>query len=126
MSPKKLAQGFHNVKSDKSEKVFVGWIFPQGQRIKTASLEEDPVFGKPLADALRATASPLLKMLLDLFDGNADEALYMVTMAASFACSWANRCEFVYMTGAGNSGKDTFHNLMGKFFGSYGTVLPQK
>ena len=30
------------------------------------------------------------------------------------------------MCGPGNSGKDTFHNLMGSFFGGYGTVLPQK
>ena len=87
MSPKNIAQGDTNAKSDKSDRVFWGGVPPQGQHIKTASLEEDPVFGKPLADALRATASPLLKMLLDLFDGDADEALYMVNMAASFACA---------------------------------------
>jgi len=94
--------------------------------IKTASLEEDPVFGKPLADALRAAATPVLRLLLDLFDGNADEALYMINMAASFACAWQNRCEFAYMFGPGNSGKDTFHNLMTSFFGGYAAILPQR
>jgi len=47
-------------------------------------------------------------------------------MAASFACSWQNRCEFAYMHGPGNSGKDTFHNLMTSFFGEYSAVLPQR
>ncbi len=94
--------------------------------IKTASLEEDPVFGKPLADALRKEATPVLRLLLDLFGGDADEALYMINMAASFACAWQNRCEFAYMFGPGNSGKDTFHNLMISFFGGYAAILPQR
>jgi hypothetical protein len=82
--------------------------------VKTASLEKDQVFGKPLADALRVAASPVLKLLLDLFEGDADEAMYMINMSASFACSWQNRCEYVYMHGPGNSGKDLPNRPRGK------------
>ncbi len=59
--------------------------------IKTASLEQDPVFGKPLADALRAGASPLLKVLLGFFEGDADEAMYMINMASSFSSACTGR-----------------------------------
>ncbi len=43
----------------------------------------------------------MLKLLLNLFEGDADEAMYMINMSASFACSWQNRCEYVYMHGVG-------------------------
>jgi hypothetical protein len=101
--------------------------------LNSASLESDGVFGKPLANAMRLAAEsvPVLRLLLDTFADNVDEALYMLHVAAACSCAWANRCEYTYTYGPANSGKDTLHSLLIHYLGEstkggYSAVLPSR
>jgi hypothetical protein len=131
-----------------AEKPQLVWPFPAGVTdclekiyqyyyaqpdLATASLESDAVFGKPLANAMRHVADgvPVLRLLLDTFSDDVDEALYMLHVAAACSCAWANRCEYTYTYGPANSGKDTLHSLLIHYLGEgskggYSAVLPSR
>ncbi len=91
--------------------------------VKTASLEEEPIFGRPLATRFRSFIAahrefcPLVDMYLGLYNQNADEALWKLLRKTADACAWASRCEFMYQYGSGNSGKDTEHVVSLSFLG---------
>eukprot|EP00969_Alexandrium_andersonii_P064114 2824149-Alexandrium_andersonii.AAC.1 len=52
----------------------------------------------------------------------------MIHVITSCACAWANRCEYTYMYGPANSGKDMVRSLILAFLGldgGYCAVLPR-
>ena len=87
------------------------------------SLEEveDNVFGLPLGQALKKLVASqkcqVFNLLMPMFDFNLDETLWFLLHATADIVGWKRRCEFRYLWGAGNSGKDTWAMVMEFFMG---------
>jgi len=84
--------------------------------------------GESIRESLGGLDSKLLKMLLD-FCGDWDHVVYLLRMGSRAASGWAKFCEFLYIHGAGSSGKDVVLSLLMRFFGkvlerNYGATLP--
>jgi hypothetical protein len=94
----------------------------QGKFAQGKSLEEDVVFGRPLADAYKAwiygcEGAKYHRMMLEVYDGNIDEFLYKTLCIVSYAIAFSWRCQWDYEWGAGNSGKDLQHCIVVAFLG---------
>jgi hypothetical protein len=86
------------------------------------SLENDPIFGKPLAQSLLAfvEADPhckVWKLLVPFMSRNMDKLLWLLNHCAADSAAWVHRTEINYMWGEGGCGKDVLFMLLMKFHG---------
>ena len=105
---------------DLLEKIFSFWLSGEGPKGK--SLLQEPVFGVPLAAALKSLVEGsehcrVWKLYLPMFTGDLDEVLWKLAHQSADICAWRRRCEFEYAYGPGSAGKDTGHLLAIQFFG---------
>ncbi len=102
------------------EKIVDFW--GEGRLAQGKSLEEEVVFGQPLAQAYKewirgCEGAVYQRTMLEVYAGNADELLWKLLAVVSAAIAFSRRCEYVYEWGAGNSGKDLQHNVVVAFLG---------
>ena len=116
-APPKVKQEF----ADILQQIFAYWRGGSGPKGKT--LDDEPVFGAPLAERFRRFVrecpfTGYWRVMLEVYNMNVDEVLWKHLHLTADACAWARRCEWTYEYGAGNSGKDTSHSFSLNFFGN--------
>jgi hypothetical protein len=101
--------------SDLLDEVFKLWLAGHG------GLRESPhghALAQAILDLVGRPGFDIWKVILPIYSGCIDMALWELLHFAADAASWEKRCEFVYRVGPGGCGKDVLVVLRTSFFGS--------